>query len=453
MRLLISEIDMNTYAKSIFNTFKSLAKLNGIKYKFKCEKEPLHMWFDHKSIETVITNLLSNAFKFTPKEGSITLKIKRVKNKGIEYCSISILDSGEGIATEHKEHLFERFYQGPNAETTPFAGTGIGLAVAKEIVELHKGEITLTSAVGQGSDFNFLIPVDKNQYPLNSLSAHNIINEQTIITNGVIDIKVEEKTNNTPLIKNGKTSTLLIVEDTPDVLDYIKSIFQNDYKILEATNGLEGLNMAKKHLPDLIISDVMMPVMDGIEFCKMLKGSNETSYIPMILLTAKASDISKIKGLEIGADDYIIKPFDSRVLKVKVDSFIINREKLKDFFAKKIILEPTNLELETHEEKFLKSSIDFIENNFMNPKFNVELLATSLNMSQATLYRKVKTFTNLSISQFVRSIRLKRAAQLLKLHEYPISEIANMVGFSDIGYFRKCFQEQFGMTPSKYSKE
>ena len=453
MTLQISESNINSFAKQIFNTFKSIATSNDIKYKFDDEKTPFKMWFDHKNIEIVINNLLSNAFKFTPKGGDISLKIRKVKVEGAAYCSITVLDSGRGITQEHQEHLFERFYQGSNAKTTQYAGTGIGLSMAKEIIELHQGKITVTSSVGKGSKFEALIPINKNQYPQNSIISLKIKEELTPITNITEEIEIEDKSDKLRLAKTIKKETLLIVEDTPDILNYIKNIFQDEYNILEAVNGQEGLEMTRKQLPDLIISDIMMPVMDGIALCKTLKSSVKTSYIPMILLTAKASDISKIEGLEIGADDYIIKPFDSTILKAKVNSFIINRKKLKEFFSKKITLEPSNLELETHEEKFLKTAIDFIENNLMNPKFNVLLLAENLNMSQATLYRKVKTFTNLSISQFIRSIRLKRAAQLLQLNEYSISEVTDMVGFSDTGYFRKCFMGQFGVNPFKYSKQ
>lgn len=445
MKLKISEENINIQVKNVFKAFNPLAKSNNIKYKFTTEKKPFNMWFDVNNIEIVITNLLSNAFKFTPKNGRISISINEITLDGIKYCRIVITNSGKGISKKDQRHLFERYYQMADSNAN-FKGSGIGLSIVKEIIDLHKGKISLVSSIGKETSFKILLPVNKEIHPSDFIiNSQEIKDKQNIISESQIEVITSNQS-----IKN---ETILIVEDNSEILNYIKSIFIMEYNILEASNGQEGFKIATKHLPNLIISDIMMPIMDGINMCQKLKRNSKTSYIPVILLTAKAHTTNKIEGLKIGADDYITKPFESHILKAKVDSFIENRKKLKDFFEKKITLEPTDVGLESHEEKFLKSAIDLIEQNLMNPLFSVDFLAENLNMSQATLYRKVKNFTNLSISQFIRSIRIKRAAQLLKLNDYSIGEIANMVGFSDAGYFRKCFVKQFNVNPSQYPKE
>lgn len=451
MTLQISEGDINSFAKNIFNNFKPLAKLNNIKFKFSSDKKVFPMWFDTKNIEIVITNILSNAFKFTPKGGSISIKISQLNLDAKKHCKILISDSGKGISKNNQSHLFERFYQVPNKNENKNIGSGLGLSIVKEIIDLHKGEIVLDSEIGKGSIFQIILPIEKDQYPTDYIM--NTSNIQDNKSENIAQDITEAPIDYIPTKKSQtKKGSILIVEDTIEILNYIKSIFSEEYEIYEAENGKKGLELATKHFPDLIISDIMMPIMDGITLCKTLKKNMKTSHIPIILLTAKADRLDKIEGLSFGADDYITKPFESAILKAKAESFIENRKRLKDFFGKKITLEPTNIELDSHEEKFLKAAIDTIEKNLMNPEFSVTILASHLNMSQATLYRKVKTFTNLSISQFIRSIRIKRGAQLLSLNDHSIGEITTMVGFTDQGYFRKCFLEQFGVNPSMYLK-
>ena len=455
MALHINEGDIHVFTKAIFNTFKPFAKSKSIRYTYAGTKKPFLMWFDHRNLEIVIINLLSNAFKFTPIEGTVTVKVQRVEIEGVSFCRISIIDTGKGIALKHQKHLFDRFYQVPVNQQDYQNGTGIGLSIVKEVITLHKGTVTVTSTLGEGAKFELLIPVNKKEYPAKYMDVlpekSVLINEQTRKEEPVeaIEEVVEEPMLCAPSQSNG---TILIVDDTEEILNYLKGVFKSKYHVLEASNGKIGLKLAKKHLPDLIISDVMMPVMSGVELCKILKESEKTSHIPIILLTAKASEHQKIEGLQLGADDYIIKPFDSVLLCAKVDSFIANRKKAKDFFKQKITLGPKAVTLDSQEVKFLKTAIDLIERDIMNPEFNVQVLAENLHMSQATLYRKTKAFTDLSITQFIRSIRLKRAAQIIVLNDYTISEVSNMVGFSDQGYFRKCFLKQFGVNPSVYAK-
>ncbi|TLX71946.1 response regulator [Labilibacter sediminis] len=449
MHLQANQKDIVKFTRSIMVSFEHYAQTRKIDLRFESEPTSLLLWFDMPKLETILTNLLSNAIKFTPAKGTIQLTVSKDINQN--RCIVSVKDSGTGIPVKEQEHIFERFYQGSTSSSSSLFGSGIGLALVKDLVELHKGEITVHSAKGKGATFKVSLPLGKSHLSKDDFAPEQVSEHKTdssIITS--LDMQADQKEKKQ---HPAKDQQILIVEDNIEIRHYIRSIFKEDYKVIEANNGQEGFKMAEKHNPSLIISDIMMPVMDGIELCTAIKKDEETCHIPVILLTAKITDQEQLSGLETGADDYITKPFNPTILKLKVDNLLATRHRLRSYYSNKVTLTPTNLELEPKDEKFIREAIELVEKNLLNPLFNAKMLAENLNMSQPTLYRRIKTFTGDNIAEFIRSIRLKRAAQIVSSGQYNIAEVADMVGFSDASYFRKCFTKQFGVTPSKYKKK
>ncbi|TAJ13767.1 response regulator [Marinilabiliaceae bacterium JC017] len=446
MQLQATKGDIVQFAHSIFESFEQYARFQQINLNFESQQKSISLWFDKSKLETIITNLLSNALKFTPEKGVISLTI--LKDSDHNNCIISIKDSGPGIPTEEQKHIFDRFYQGSIPTASLVSGTGIGLSLVKNLVDLHKGTITVKSSKGKGATFNVYLPMGKAHLKNNEITSeqtHTALSVAPIIQIDENQLDIKQKRQHP-----SKSQQILIVEDNKEIREYIRSILEENYKIMEATNGREGLKMTEKHLPSLIISDIMMPIMNGMELCSEIKKDEATCHIPLILLTAKITDQEQLAGLETGADDYITKPFSPKILKARVNNLLASRQRLRTYYSNKVTLTPTNLNLEPKDEKFIRQAIQFVENNLTNPLFNAKILAQELNMSQPTLYRRIKTFTGENIAEFIRSIRLKRAAQLIVSKQYNISEVADMVGFSDPSYFRKCFTKQFSVTPSKY---
>jgi len=446
MELRISKYDIQIFLKDIYQAFTPLAKQQNIEYIFSCKDDYQPMWFDLKNMEIVVSNLLQNAFKFTPKDGKITITLSFESKNNRTFCCIEIKDTGKGISKKDQIRLFERYYQ-VEKNNSQVPGSGIGLSLVKEIIDLHQGEIQVESNLNKGTSFKVIIPTCKEQYD------NFIVIPPHKTTHNNLETKLLPQKKNTRKTSTNKETTILIVEDNQELLEFMNLIFQDDYNILLANNGEQAYLMLNKTLPDIIISDIMMPIMDGITLCKKLKSNPKTSYIPFILLTAKTNSSDQIEALKTGADDFITKPFDSQILKIKIESYVKTRKQLKAFFGKTITLDPSKIELKSHEETFLLDAIKIIEDNLTSNTFNVKTYASQLNMSQATLYRKIKMYTDLSIQQFIRSIKLKRAAQLILLNQFSISQVSEMVGFTDNAYFRKIFTEQFELTPSQYQKE
>ena len=332
-------------------------------------------------------------------------------------------------------------------------GTGIGLALTKELVELHKGKIEVESEYGKGTTFKVLIPLGKDHLKPEEIVEKNLPEETEITveeTELITEIKSgKEKTDIDVLLETGKP-LLLIVEDNSDVRKYIISHLEDDYRIQDAVDGVDGLQEALKHIPDLIISDIMMPKMDGFELCEKLKTDERTSHIPIILLTAKATDKDKTEGYETGADDYIMKPFDAVVLKVRIKNLIEQRRKLREHFKNEGLIQLEDKEITSVDKKFLQKAIEIINKNLSDTSFNVEMFAEELSMSRRNLDRKIIALTGESPSDIIKRVRLIRASKFLTQKFGNISEIALEVGFSNPAYFSKCFREQFGLTPSEY---
>jgi DNA-binding response OmpR family regulator/anti-sigma regulatory factor (Ser/Thr protein kinase) len=394
----------------------------------------------------VITNLLSNAFKFTPEGGKIEFTVEKM----ITDVEIRITDNGIGIPRERIDNIFNRFYQVDGSQTRESEGTGIGLALTKELVELHKGKIKVESKEDEGTTFTVLLPLGKEHLKPEEIVKKEIPKETELIigdTELIPEMENRKEKTDIDALLDTEKPLLLIVEDNSDVRRYIISHLEEDYRIQEAIDGEEGLEQARNHIPDLIISDVMMPKMDGFELCNRIKTDENTSHIPIIMLTAKATSKDKIEGYETGADDYIMKPFDAAELKVRIKNIIEIRRKLQEKFSSDDFVIPK--ELSSIDEKFMKKVFQVINEHISEEEFSIEELGKEAAMSRKHLHRKLKALTSKSPSQFIRSIRLSKARRLIMEKRGTISEISFMVGFSSPIYFNKCFKEEFGYSPSK----
>lgn len=456
VNLIVEEGDLLSFVKEIHNAFEEIAQERQVNFVFKSNKKKIIAWFDNDKIEKIVYNLLSNAFKFTPSNKKIEISIEVKKNINVDYAIIKVSDEGIGIDNEDLNTVFNRFYQVNKESNILQTGSGLGLAYTKRLVEIHKGTIDINSVLVKGTTFTVTIPISKKEY-----ESDSILEEQpkqygfTFIKNEVKDFKklLIEPTN---IIKETEYSkdiqTILIVEDNIDLREYLFDFFQNYYKVLCAHNGEEGLKMALETGPDLIISDLMMPKMNGIEMCKKIKNDLRTSHIPVIILTAKAGIENEKEGLETGADEFVLKPFNIDVLKLRVSNILRTKKQWTEKFKTK----PTSSswkELSSKLDKeFLKKSLKIIKKNIDNPDYSVEKFALDIGMSRSALFKKIKSITGQSTSEFIRTIRIKRASNLIKSGQYSITEVVFMVGFSDPKYFRTCFKKQFGQTPGEYFK-
>nr|WP_294901201.1 hybrid sensor histidine kinase/response regulator transcription factor [uncultured Pedobacter sp.] len=445
LTLNVSRSNLVAFSKEIFQSFYNEAKRRKIKFEFSASSSQIIADFDEEKMTIILYNLLSNSLKFSESGGYVKLSLNIISHNFEPHCELIVSDTGKGIGEKELEKIFDRYYQVAKTDAGKFAGTGIGLAFTRDLVLLHNGTISVESELGKGSSFHILLPLHPDyklggNEPLSEL-LEPISEPDDDSMLSIDDDIISEK----PII--------LIVEDNDEVNEYIVSVLKNTYKTLSAKNGKEGLLKAFDTVPDVIISDVMMPEIDGYELCKKLKTDQRTSHIPIILLTAQNDSSSQIKGITEGADIYLSKPFNPQVLTSHLKNLIKLRKKLKELFTKKISLEPKEIEITSFEEDFIKKIISKVEENLTNPEFQTDDLAFELNMSRSTFYRKLKALTDMSGSEFIKFIRLKRSAQLLASKELTINEVAYEVGFNDTKYFRKCFHKQFAMAPSEYQKK
>ena len=388
-----------------------------------------------------MNNLLSNAVKYTP-EGEINLSMRPVTEGDNLYTEILVSDTGYGISPDALPHIFDRYYQAKGKHQA--SGTGIGLALVKSLADLHEGSLHVESETGKGTTFTFRI-LTENTYP----DALHKEEKTESIPEKPESLKEEE---------NDTCPVILVVEDNDDIREYIATSFSNNYHILTATNGKEGIEQALKYIPDIIISDIMMPVMDGIELCKLIKEDVRTSHIPVILLTAKDSIQDKEEGYESGADSYLTKPFSAKLLHSRVHNLLESRKKLALLITNRTKeLKPEqsqeSMQLSKLDEEFLNRFTAIVEENIDTPQLDMPFMIGKMNMSHSTLYRKIKGLTGISGNEFIRKIRLKNSLRLLMEEGLNISEAAYASGFNDLGYFRACFKEEYGMAPSEYIKQ
>ena len=428
-KLSVIKDDLGKYIYEIGEKYRDLNQNAAINFQINVPATKKEMHFDPDVITIIMDNLLSNAFKYT-KEGTIKLTVNHINEAGIDYTEIEISDTGYGISEQNLFHIFDRYYQARNA-VHPIKGTGIGLALAKNMVELHEAEINVTSRLNKGTTFKVRL-LTNNSYP----EALHYQPEDTHIE------EVEE---------NAK-SLILVVDDDHEIIEYIKDSLSKTYTVLTAENGKIGLKVAEKETPDIIISDVMMPIMDGIEMCKLLKQDVRTSHIPVILLTAKGSQLDQQLGYDAGADSYLTKPFSSNLLRSRLKNIFDTRKQYSlssasQFKQKQQLLNDAIGEL---DKEFLKKLTTIIEENLEDEELSISFVAAQLGMSHSTLYRKIRALTDLTANEFIRKVRINFAEQLLITGQYNISEIMYQIGINSSSYFRQCFKEEFGMNPSEY---
>jgi signal transduction histidine kinase/DNA-binding response OmpR family regulator/streptogramin lyase len=483
LKLQAVKTDIIIFLKGIVDSFQLLAQQKELDLVFhpgqvnEAETGDTILYIDPRKMEDIMTNLLVNAIKFTPPGGKVTIALSKSfcggpgggfleksplvaegRNNFPEGClEISVSDTGPGIPHEQLAHIFDRFYQADSTYEHHQKGSGIGLALSKELVELHHGTIEPSSSEGEGSKFVIRLPLGRAHLAAEEIvdipsaqpSIDGKIPGEAEIPGFEMVIEEEEKENEPGA---HKADIILVVEDSADLRDYIREALEPGYTVVEAGDGREGIQKAQEMIPDLIISDIMMPEVNGYELCRELKNHVNTSHIPIILLTAKASEENIIEGLETGADDYITKPFNTNILSARIKNLIDLRRQLHLKLDRKMTLQPTEMSLSKIDEEFFQELEEVIEKNLSEPEFNVEDLGKKLYMSRATLYRKIHALSGKNPSEFLRSYRLKRAAQLLASNFGSVTEVAFEVGFSNRTYFTKCFKKQFHQLPSDYKE-
>jgi signal transduction histidine kinase/DNA-binding response OmpR family regulator len=455
LKLSVSKGNLVFFIHEIKRAFEELAKVKQIEFQFVALDETIDGWFDKMHLKNVIFNLLSNAFKFTPVKGEITLQVstKEQYKGGLakQFAKIKIKDNGIGIAESKQKYIFDRFYH--LGERT---GTGIGLALTKNLVELHGGTIKVKSSESVGTCFTIILPLGQDHLTKDQFADDERYTEKAnfIQTDDTVLIKSELMQYENQVISNeiidNTSPSVLIVDDNVEVRALIKLFFKGTYNIYEAANGKSALELVQDKEIDIILSDVMMPIMDGIELCNQIKTNVITSHIPVVLLTAKSSQETQHSGYRLGADLYITKPFDINILELRIANLLKLRKRFADKFKKDIILEPKELTFTSTDELFLKNVIDIVNKNLTNPNFNMNELIDQMGVSRSVLYRKLKAITGQSASEFIKNMKLKRAAQLIMKSNMNISEIAFELGYSDLKHFRKSFKEKFNVLPSEY---
>ena len=442
LELVRANMNLRVQLQEWSHSFQTLALKKHIHFVLEVndDRADYLMAVDAEKMERVYFNLLSNAFKFTPENGTITVTLSTLtKEEGGRYARLVVADTGSGISVQHIRHIFDRFYQ----IDVNHAGSGIGLALAKAFVELHGGEITADSVEGKGTVFTVDIPMTVVEEPSADLVQEPRITQQTVVEE-LEDMETEEQ------IPDENKECILIIDDDADVRDYVKSLLKEEYTVIEAPDGRAGLKKAMKYVPDAIICDVMMPVMDGLECCRKLKTELQTSHIPVMLLTACSLDEQRIQGFECGADSYISKPFNSKLLLVRLRNLMDNHKRLKQFFGDKTTLSKESVS--DVDKGFVDRFRELIEENLADSELSVEDLGGKMGLSRVQLYRKIKALTNYSPNELVRIARLKKAASLLASSEKTISEITYEVGFTSPSYFTKCYKEYFGESPTDFLK-
>ena len=498
MKMQVQRVDVVPFVRKVMDNFEAVAEEHRIDFLFETEKEHLYLWVDADKLEKIVFNLLSNAFKYTPNGKMITIFIREDE----EVVSIGVQDQGIGIAENKKKSLFVRFENLVDKNLFNQASTGIGLSLVKELVEMHQATISVDSRLGEGSCFKVDFLKGKGHYgkevefiledtgaPMEMGQVVDLANSSIQSERLVADAEevgtassVEEEQETE---EGNAKELMLLVEDNQELRVFLRSIFASNYRVVEAADGMEGWSKALKYVPDIIISDVMMPEKDGIEMTRELRADMTTSHIPIILLTAKTTIESKLEGLEYGADDYITKPFSATYLQARVENLLSQRKKLQSFYRENLLNIPvadsngslsgvsTTSEtvvggtseaqkndvdgqvsevpvMSPNDRKFMDRLVELMEKNMDNGELVVDDLVSELAVSRSVFFKKLKTLTGLAPIEFIKEMRMKRAVQLIETGEFNMTQISYMVGINDPRYFSKCFKAQVGMTPTEY---
>ncbi len=446
------ELNIVIILKGLISSFKSLAKQKNIKLIFESNLNEEGLWIDKDKFEKIIINLISNAIKFSPKNGEVKIRVNEIIVKENSFAEILISDNGISIPKDKVDKIFDRFFQVDDSSQRSFGGFGIGLSLVKEFVDLHKWEISVKSDKGIGTEFKILIPYGKNYLNDDEILITESQDDKSEALNVTEGLSINEATIKSKVRTNNKhKESILVVEDSQDVRKYLISLLKEEYQIYEAENGADGLKKASEIMPTLIISDVMMPSMDGMEFCSRIKSEWQTSDIPIILLTAKASFESKIEGLDIGADEYLTKPFKTRELLVRINNLIEQRKKMRQKYSKNIEALFDSSNMNTSDDDFIKKVIDLVEKNMDKTNFGAEQLAKTMFISRSKLHRKINEITGQGPGEFIRTIKLQRAAKFLLENKLSVTQIAYEIGFASPAQFTRAFSRQFNCVPSEFS--
>ena len=462
VKLRLSEVDVEALLVDVAQGFQSLAAERKIDYAWELAPDCVPVWADREKLSSVVQNLISNAFKYTPEGGSIHLKVERKEIDGEHFCCLSVSDTGKGIDADLLQHIFDPFVTGKEAPAVS-THVGIGLKIVKHIVEMHHGRVTVDSEPGKGSLFCVYLPEGKSHFREDDCtweegSAAAVAPEVSSVVPEMIFPVISEHVAEAKEEKpSAARQTVLVIEDNTDMRHYLCELLRKQYRVLEAENGEEGLKIAVEQVPDLVLSDVMMPVMDGFTCCAELRKRKETAHIPVLMLTAKAEDRDSVEASRRGADDYLRKPFNPEVLLAKIACLLDMRRRLKQIYTRTLLHASSAASASTEkpesvESEFMQKVWACIEANVSNPDFNVKVLSGELHMSLATLYRKLKQHTDLSAVELIRHIRMTKAALLLMETSLSVTEVAERVGFNDLPTFRKHFTDMFGVSPSKYAE-
>jgi signal transduction histidine kinase/DNA-binding response OmpR family regulator len=455
LSLHLQPANLSELLRVLGGSFSSLFESKGITYRYTAPLQPVWVQLDREKLEVILNNLLSNAGKFTPAGGQVSFTAT-LQMRDSRTCSLHLLveDTGIGIPAAQLPRIFERFYQVDSSATRHYEGTGIGLALVKELVALHGGKIEVQSREGQGSTFTLYIPftlADTAQVERENRTVVQSEREELKRESNLVKANEEESEKGEFTGKSTKHACqILVVEDNADLRGFIAGYLSESYQVKQAPDGVAGYQIAVETMPDVIISDIMMPGLDGVSLCRKLKEDQRTSHIPVILLTAKADAQSKLSSLETGADDYLTKPFSAEELLLRVNNLILGRQKLKEKFSRSLSLQPAGVTVASTEDRFLQKALAVMEENMGNPDFDVDAFSREIGMSRAQLNRKLTALIDQSPNEFIRSMRLKRAAQLLGQNQSNVGEVAFLVGFSNPNYFTKCFRDYYGVAPSEY---
>ena len=441
LHLNLTKGTLISFIRTLVFSFESMAERRNISFNTSFSSEIDHAFYDKDKLEKIISNLLSNAFKYTPEGGTVTVIVQHDQT----HFTVEIIDTGKGIEKEDLKHIFERFYR---VHGTEEKGSGIGLALTKELADFHNGQISVTSNKGQGTSFKVRLPYGLKNLPQSILLDAKNEKPEHIQTRSKEENIISNRTVNkvSPI---AELPIALVVEDNEDLRVFVSDILNNHYKILLAKDGLQGERMAFEHIPDIIISDVMMPKKDGYQLCHSLKTNSKTSHIPLIMLTAKAGHSNKMEGLTQGADGYLTKPFKEDELLVRMKNFIDGRKKMWEHFKSSDLLIIDDLKLSSIDDLFLQKVVQTIKSNLDNELLSIEDIAKAVGFSRSQLHRKLKALINKSANQLVVEMRLNEAKKMLKNKVGSVSEIAYSVGYSNMSYFTKSFKEKFGILPSK----
>jgi signal transduction histidine kinase/ligand-binding sensor domain-containing protein/DNA-binding response OmpR family regulator len=471
MKLNARPVNVVSAVRDVVRTFQPLAERKKITCRCSCDENEIVAYLDKDKADKILANVLSNAFKFTPEGGGVTVTVTQFRNQNSELRSqssvpppfprvetegesvtITVSDTGIGIPKDHLDKIFDRFYQVDGSHTREQEGTGIGLALTKELVDLHKGRIEVESEEGKGSIFTLVFPLGKAHLKPEEIGEEENEegHEKTIPRSDEVVVRTDEHGSDSDMPGKSALPSLLIVEDNADVRKYISSILENKYRIMEAKDGEEGLDKSLECIPDLIITDIMMPKLDGFQLCGKLKSDSRTSHIPVIMLTAKATSKDKISGLEIGADDYIMKPFEAPELKARIRNLIEQRKRLHEHFRTHGLVEMAEKNVTSVDQRFLQKAVDVVNQHIADTSFSVEVFAERMAVSRSLLFKKMESLLGEPPREVIKRTRLSRAAKLIEARAGNVSEIALEVGFSNPSYFTECFRKQFGCTPSQY---